>query len=104
MRRIAESYRPPELRRPLARRSARASTRGSGGARRPAVDRGRRDRCSRASVLVLAAGSPPAPRRRPTLPTEAALLALGAAEESEDEALPADYQAIEDLLLEGEGV
>ena len=50
---------------------------------------------------------------RGPLPTDApasdatsdeALLALALPAESEEEALPADYQAIEDLLLEGEGV
>ena len=40
----------------------------------------------------------------PDAATDEALLALALPAESEEEALPADYQAIEDLLLAGEGV
>ena len=104
VRRIAESYRPPE---PAA--SARAAFRARVDARirRRAMQRWAAGAATAAAALalVLLRGSPPvAPTPSADAADDAALLALALPEESEDEALPADYQAIEDLLLEGEGV
>jgi hypothetical protein len=105
VRQIAESYRPPE-----PPRSARAAFRDRLDARirRRAARRlwmtGAATAGVAAALVLLAAwpATPPAPATESS--TDAALLALALPAESEAEPLPADYQAIEDLLLEGEGV
>lgn len=104
VRRIAESYRPPE---PAA--SARAAFRARLDARirRRAV--GQRwvvgvATAAAAVALVWLRGSPPIETPVADTATDEALLVLALPAESEEEAMPADYQAIEDLLLEGEGV
>lgn len=108
VRRIAESYRPPE-REPSARVAFRARV--DARVRRQSL--GRRwttvaTAAVAASAIALAWLNGPL-ATDPTAPddaTDEALLAfaLPAAAEAEEESLPADYQAIEDLLLEGEGV
>jgi ferric-dicitrate binding protein FerR (iron transport regulator) len=104
VRRIAESYRPPE---PAA--SARAAFRARLDARirRRAV--GRRWAAGAATAAAAVAivwlrGSLPMDAPAPDATSDEALLALALPAASEEEVLPADYQAIEDLLLEGEGV
>lgn len=104
VRRIAESYRPPE---PAA--SARAAFRARLDARirRRAV--GRRWAAGAATAAVAVAivwlrGPLPTDAPASYATSDEALLALALPADSEEEALPADYQAIEDLLLEGEGV
>ncbi len=110
VRRIAQSYRPPEPE-PSARVAFRAG-----------VDARIRRRAGRKLWLAGAATAAVAvsfallrgslPADAPTAPpatvagieTGEALLALTLPTESDAEALPADYQAIEELFLEGEGV
>ena len=103
VRRIAESYRPP-----VPASSARAAFRAGIDAR---IRRRTTQRwaaaaatASAALALVLLRGSPAPLAPSTDLPDDAALLALALPDESEDETLPADYQAIDDLLIEGEGV
>jgi hypothetical protein len=103
VRRIAESYRPPE---PAP--SARAAFRAGIDAR---IRRRATQRWSAAAATICAAlafvllrGSPAPIAPSTDLRDDAALLALALPDESEDETLPADYQAIDDLLIEGEGV
>ncbi|MGH7338070.1 MAG: hypothetical protein ACREI7_10850, partial [Myxococcota bacterium] len=57
-----------------------------------------------AVAIVWLRGPLPTDAPAPDAAGDEALLALAFPAESEAEALPADYQAIEDLLLEGEGV
>jgi hypothetical protein len=102
VRSIAESYRPPE---PAV--SARAAFRARLDARirRRAV--GRRWVAGAATAAVAVAIvwlRGPFSSDAPDATSDEALLALALPAASEEEALPADYQAIEDLLLEGEGV
>src|SRR5262245_52807866 len=104
VRQIAESYRAPELPAP-ARVAFRAC-----------LDARIRRRSARrlwiagavtafaAAVLVWLRGELPAEAPTPDATSDAALLALALPADAEEEVLPADYQAIEDLLLEGEGV
>jgi hypothetical protein len=106
VRRIAESYRPPE---PAA--SARAAFRARLDARirRRAVGRRWVAGATTAAVAVAVAivwlrGPFSSDAPAPDATSDEALLALALPADSEEEALPADYQAIEDLLLEGEGV
>ena len=101
---ISESYRPAEPR-PPARAAFRARV--DARIRRRAV--GRRwaigaATAAAAVTLVWLRGAPPIDAPVPDAAFEEALLALVLPASSEEEALPADYQAIEDLLLEGEGV
>jgi hypothetical protein len=57
------------------------------------------------ALFVLLRGSPPAPLvPSADAASDAALLVLALPDDSEEESLPADYQAIDDLFLEGEGV
>ena len=104
VRSIAQSYRPPE---PAA--SARAAVRARVDARirRRAV--GRRWVTGLATAAVAAAivwlrGALPTDAPAPDATNDEALLALALPADAEEEVLPADYQAIEDLLLEGEGI
>jgi len=102
--RIAQSYRPCDPA-PSARAAFRAGI--DARIRRRALQRWAAGAATAAAALafvLLLRGSPApiAPIADP--PDDAALLAFALPDESEDEALPADYQAIEDLFLEGEGV
>ena len=103
VRRIAQSYRPPEPA-PSARAAFRAGI--DARIRRRATQRwaAAAATISVALALVLLRGSPAPLTPSTDLPDDAALLALALPDESEDENLPADYQAIDDLLIEGEGV
>jgi hypothetical protein len=104
VRRIAEAYRPPE-----ASASQRVAFRARLDAR---IRRGSARRVWVAGFATAAAAVAivwlhgPAPvdptAATPDVSAGDALLALAAS--SEDEALPADYQAIEDLFIENEGV
>jgi hypothetical protein len=106
VRRIADSYRPAEPS-PAARVAFRARI--DARIRRRAVQRWVAGAATVAAALalVLLHGSPPEPGTTSTeadAAADAALLALALPADSEEESLPADYQAIEDLFLEGEGV
>jgi hypothetical protein len=104
VRRIAEAYRPPE-----ASASERVAFRARLDAR---IRRGSTRRVWVAGFATVAAAAAfvwlrgPAPVGPIAVPPDTAagdaLLALAAS--SEEEALPADYQAIDDLFLENEGV
>jgi hypothetical protein len=104
VRRIAESYRPTE---PAA--SARAAFRARLDARirRRAV--GRRwvaglATAAAAVALVWLRGTPPIDTPAADTAGDEALLALALPAELEEDVMPADYQAIEDLLLAADGV
>ncbi len=104
VRRIGESYRPPE---PAA--SARAAFRARVDARIRRRSVGRRWAAGAATAAAAVAivwlrGALPTNAPASDATTDEALLALVLPAASEEEALPADYQAIEDLFLEGEGV
>ena len=103
VRRIAEHYRPPEPA-PSARAAFRAGV--DARIRRRALQRWAAGAVTAAAALalVLLRGLPAPLAPTADTPDDAALLALALPDESEDEALPADYQAIEDLFVEGEGV
>ena len=103
VRRIAASYRPAESA-PSARAAFRAGI--DARIRRRATQRWTAAAAMAcvALALVLLRGSPAPLAPSTDLPDDAALLALALPDESEDEVLPADYQAIDDLLIEGEGV
>ena len=112
VRRIAETYRPPE---PAASARVVFRARLDERIRRRAV--GRRwlagaaaGATAAAAALVLLRGSPVGwepvaePVAEASSTPEEALLALALPADAEEENLPADYQAIDVLLLEGEGV
>ncbi|TMA34319.1 MAG: hypothetical protein E6J87_07305 [Deltaproteobacteria bacterium] len=104
VRRIAESYRAPEPPAP-ARVAFRARV--DARIRRRSVRRlwtlGAAT-AGAAAMLVWLRGGLPVEAPAPDAEADAALLALALPADTEEETLPADYQAIEDLLLEGEGV
>jgi hypothetical protein len=107
VRRIAESYRPAELS-PAARVAFRARV-DARIRRRRTVQRWAAGSATAAAALALvllrgSAPEPSAPSANANAASDAALLALALPADSEEESLPADYQAIEDLFLEGEGV
>jgi hypothetical protein len=99
---IVETYRPPE---PAP--SARAAFRARLDARIRRRAAGRRWRVGAATVAVAAAlvwlrGSLPVHREpAPDASADEALLALALPADSDEEAMPADYQAIEALFLDG---
>ena len=106
VRRIAESYRPAEPS-PAARVAFRARV--DARIRRRAVQRWAAGAATVAAALALvllrgSAPEPSAPSTDANAAADAELLALALPADSEEESLPADYQAIEDLFLEGEGV
>jgi len=103
VRRIAQSYRPCDPA-PSARAAFRAGI--DARIRRRALQRWTAGAATAAAALafVLLRGSPAPIAPTADIPDDAALLAFALPDESEDEALPADYQAIEDLFVEGEGV
>jgi hypothetical protein len=103
VRRIAESYRPAE---PAVAARVAFRARLDARIRRRAV--GRRwvagvATAAAAVALVWLRGSPPIDPPT-TDASDQALLVLALPPESDEEVMPADYQAIEDLLLAGEGV
>jgi len=106
VRRIAESYRPAEPS-PAARVAFRARV-DARIRRRRTVQRWAAGAATAAAALALvllrgSAPEPSAPSANANAASDAALLALALPADSEEESLPADYQAIEDLLVEGEG-
>ncbi|HKA14579.1 MAG TPA: hypothetical protein VKH41_06150 [Myxococcota bacterium] len=104
VRRIAESYRAPE---PSAAERVALRARIDARLQRRSVRRlwvaGAATAGVAAAIALLRAGEP-AVAPAPDAAADEALLALAAPAGAEEEALPDDYQAIEDLLLEGEGV
>jgi hypothetical protein len=103
VRRIAEAYRPPD---PTAAARVAFRARVDARIRRRTARRvwvtGIATATAAAAFMWLRGAAPVGPPASPDAATGDTLLALAAS--SEEEALPADYQAIEDLLLEGEGV
>jgi hypothetical protein len=103
VRRIAAAYRPAE-----SAPSARAAFRAGIDARirrRTALQRwalGAATVAAAALLLLSRAPAPVAPERTASdMSAEEALLALAAPADAEEAALPADYEAISDLFLEG---
>jgi hypothetical protein len=108
VRQIAAAYRPPD---PAP--SARAVFRAGVDARIRRRTAGRRWALGAATVaaaaafVVLRGPAPVAPvagESSSDAAAEEALLAIAAPEDAEEQTLPADYEAIEGLFLEGEGV